>query len=70
MIKLCCEYLSVRCNGLCVPILLRTEFRVNPHSGVVGMSIKYFFETCAISQVYLSATELEPTTKTTTILVK
>ena len=32
MIELCSEYLSVRCIWLYVLVMLRTRFRVNPHS--------------------------------------
>ena len=38
MIKLCCEYLSVRCIWLYVIIMSRTHLRVNPHSTFVWIS--------------------------------
>ena len=37
MIELCLEYLSVRCIWLCVFIMSRTPFRVNPHFKVAWM---------------------------------
>ena len=37
MIELCLEYLSVRCVWLCVFIMSRTPFRVNPHFKVAWM---------------------------------
>ena len=52
MIKLCCEYLSVRCIWLFVIIMSRTRFRVNLHSIVAWMSRNSFLETGAISEVY------------------
>ena len=38
MIKLCCEYLSVRCIWLYVIIMSRTHLRVNPHSTFAWIS--------------------------------
>ena len=41
MIKLCYEYLPVRCIWLYVMIMSRTIFRVNPHS-IVCLNVKKF----------------------------
>ena len=38
IIQLCCEYLSVWCIWLCIIIMWRTSFRVNPDSIVDSMS--------------------------------
>ena len=45
MIKLCCEYLYVRCIWLFVLIITRTCFRVNPHCIVAWMSRNSLLET-------------------------
>ena len=44
MIELCFEYLSVRCIWQYVLVMLRTSFRLNPHSIVAWMSCAYFEE--------------------------
>ena len=48
MIVLCSEYLSARCIWLCVLIMPRTCFRVNPHSIVAWMSrnLNFRFRAC------------------------
>ena len=51
MIELSCEYLSVRYIWLCVLIISRTCFRVNPHSIFAWMSRNCFLETSGISEV-------------------
>ena len=61
MIKLCCEYLSVRCIWLCVFIMSHTCFQVNPHSLFARMSRNSLLETGAISEVEVTAMGLEPT---------
>ena len=51
IIGLCCEYLSVRCIWLCILVMSRTHFRVNPHSIFAWMSRNSFLKTGAISEV-------------------
>ena len=62
MIKLCCEYLSLRCIWLYVIITSHTSFRVNQPSIVAWKSRKSLLKTCMISEVQMTATVLEPTT--------
>ena len=45
MIEFCCEYLSARCVWLYVLVMLRTRFRLNPHSVVAWMSRKSLVKT-------------------------
>ena len=49
MIKLCCEYLSVRCVWLYVLVVSRTRFRQNSHSRVAWMSRNSLLEAGAKS---------------------
>ena len=62
MIEVRCEYLSVRCIWLYVLMMLCTRIRVNPHSVVAWMSRNSSLEAGAISEVYVTAIGLEPTT--------
>ena len=63
MIELCCEYLPVWCIWLYVLIISRPCFRVNPHSIFAWMSRNSLLETGVISEVWVTAKGLEPTTK-------
>ena len=45
MIELCSQFLSVRCIWLCVLIMSRMRFRVNPHSIDTWMSRNSLLET-------------------------
>ena len=51
-----------RSNWLYVPDLSRTRFRMNPHSIVAWMSRNFLLEAGAKSEVWVTATGLEPTT--------
>ena len=51
MIKLSCEYLSVRWIWLYVLVMSRARFRVNPQSIVAWMSRNFLLETGANSEV-------------------
>ena len=51
MIRLCCEYLSVRCIWLFVLIMSSTRFRVNPHSIFTRLLRNSLLETGAKSEV-------------------
>ena len=51
MIRLCCEYLSVRCIWLFVLIMSSTRFRVNPHSIFTWLLRNSLLETGAKSEV-------------------
>ena len=62
MIRLCSEYLSVRCIWLYLLFMLRTRFRVNPHSIVAWMSRKPLLEGGEKSPGEMIATGLEPRT--------
>ena len=62
MIELSCEHLSVRSIWICVLLLSRRHFRVNLHSIFAWISTNSFLETCAISEVQVTPTWLEPTT--------
>ena len=62
MIELCCENLSVRCIWLCILVMSRTSFTVNPHSIVVWTSRNSLLETGAKSERELTATGLESRT--------
>ena len=53
IIKLCCEYLFVRCIWLYVLIMSCTHFRVNPHTVAAWMSRNSLLETSMISESYL-----------------
>ena len=50
MIELRCEYLSVWCILLYVPIMLRTRSSVNPHSVVAWMSKNPLLKAGAVSE--------------------
>ena len=62
MIKLCSEYLSVRCIWLNVLVMGRTSFRMNPHPLVALMSRNSLLEAGSKSEGEVTATGLEPIT--------
>ena len=62
MIELCSENLSVRCIWLCILVMSRTSFRVNPHSIVVWMSWNSLLKAGTKFEGELTATGLVPRT--------
>ena len=67
MIKLSCEYLSVRCIWLCVLFLSRTRFRLSPHFIVASMSNNSLIKTTGKYELKVNTTGLE---QSTTLFVK
>ena len=62
VIELSCEHLHLRWIWICVLLMSRAHFRVNPQSIFAWFSTNSFLETGEISEVQVTATWLEPTT--------